>query len=278
MITNGESEPEGIVSCDNCASVYRAHRAGSNCLNCGATLSAVKSPVDLSRTPKYIGVFAFLKPLADSVESGMKAQNLLQPSGAASLAERVEGAVRCGWCLNDFSKRPDSPNCESCGGVLPLPPGSDPGAPPVAPPRKLPKAFFYQLYVKQNVGGLIGLGLMLIGLPLTCFIIGIPLLLVGIVIAYSNFATAFRRHIALSRGVPIPGRIESVQRLGDKRASGHGSVLYRVFFRFDIGDRALLGMKYTYDPAITSHFVGEPIWIVHLPRRPKYYAIWPPLA
>ena len=64
-------------------------------------------------------------------------------------------------------------------------------------------------------------------------------------------------------------RIESVQHIGRQEDSGHGSVLYRVFFRFDTRDEGLMGMKYTYDPAITKRFIGEPIWVVYLPRRPR---------
>jgi len=269
---------EGIVSCANCGSVYRAHRAGSTCVNCGGELSGPKSPVDLTREPKFLGVFGFLKPVADSMDAGLREQNLLRSSGGASLAERIEGRVVCGWCRRQYTSRPPSPNCEQCGGVLPLPPGSDPGAPPPPPPRRLPGRFVWNLYVKQNVGGLFGLGAMLVSVPLLLTCIGLPLLLVGVIVAYSNFATAFRRHIALSRGIPVPGRIESVQRIGREEDTNHGSVLYRVYFRFDLGSEGLLGMKYTYDPAITDHFVGEPIWVVCLSKRPKYYDIWPPLA
>jgi hypothetical protein len=131
------------------------------------------------------------------------------------------------------------------------------------------------LYVKQNVGGIVGIIFMLLSVPfLLC---GIPSFLFGLFIAWYNFGTAYRRQRALQRGVPVPGRIESVDRFG-KEDTGHGSILYRVYYRFDAEGQAYLGLKWTYDPAIKNHFTGEPIWVVHVPRRPKYYAIWPPLA
>ena len=108
--------------------------------------------------------------------------------------------------------------------------------------------------------------------------VGIALFLFGLLMAYSNFASANRRRVALSQGVPLLGRIECVQRIGEEDAKGRGSFLYRVYFRFDANDQPLMGMKYTYDPAITNHFIGQPIWVVYLPRQPKYYGIWPPLA
>ena len=40
------------------------------------------------------------------------------------------------------------------------------------------------------------------------------LLFIGLIQTYFGFATAFRQHRALTRGVPVPGRIESVHRFG----------------------------------------------------------------
>ncbi|MCA9248478.1 MAG: hypothetical protein KDA42_15240 [Planctomycetales bacterium] len=269
-----------VVRCENCDSAFQAMPAGGRCTNCGAPLVASTHRFDESRQPKHLGVLAFLQPLAQSVEQGYRDQNMLRNEGGPSLAERAAGPVMCGWCRYRYDARPASPNCAMCGGVLPHPPGHDPGPPPPGARRTLPAAFYWQLYIKQNVGGIFGLGMTFVALPILLLapLIGLPVLLLGLLIAWSNFLTAFRRHVALAWGQPVAGRIESVNRFGKGKATNHGSVLYRVYFRFDIGSHAFLGMKYTYDPAITHHFVGEPIWVVSLPRRPKYYAIWPPLA
>ena len=218
---------------------------------------------------------AFLKPLGDTVEEQYRDVSMIREVGGPSLAARVEGPVMCGWCRSLHQTRPQSPNCEHCGGVLPMPPGADPGPPPTAPPRKLPAGFRYNLYVKQNIGGVAGVILILVSIPFLIF--GIPTFLLGLYIAWYNLGSAYMRQVALQRGVPVPGRIESVDRMGGED-SGHGSVLYRVYFRFDAEGEGYLGLKWTYDPAIENHFAGEPIWVVHVPQRPKYYAIWPPLA
>lgn len=269
---------EGIASCQSCGSVYRASQAPPVCRNCQGELSDPVCPVDLSRTPRYVVPLAFTKPLADKIEAQMARDNLLEPAGSATLAEQMQGPVRCGWCGTDHPQRPESPNCPTCGGVLPLPPGSDPGAPPPTAPRRLPRGFRRRLYLKQNLAGWFGVILVLISIPLSFVLIGIPLFLLGLVQTWFGFATAWRQHRALVRGVPVPGRIESVVRFGDRKSTGHGSTLYRVFFRFDAGDEGIVGLKWSYDPAITRHFIGEPIWVVAIPGKPHYFGIWPPLA
>ena len=118
------------------------------------------------------------------------------------------------------------------------------------PPRKLPKAF----------------------------LIGIPILLFGLVQTWYRFIKAYRQHRSLTRGSPVPGRIESVTRFGPAEAGNHGSVLYRVYLRFDSGYQGVLGIKWTYDPTITEYFTGDPVWVVTVPGKPQYCSIWPPLA
>ena len=274
-----EQHMQGAIECPACGSVYTPDQAKPNCVNCGAELPLLIPAAGAGRKRTYIGVLSSLKPLADLVVPYLKREEMLQDAGGPSLKDRVEGHVICGWCGRRYDARPESPNCKSCGGVLRLPMGSEPGPSPPRPPRNLPKGFVFNLYVKQNIGGIVGLVCMIISLPLLLIpLIGIPLFLFGLIVAYSNFATANRRRIALSQGVGVLGKIESVQRIGDKDAQAHGSVLYQVYYRFDVGDVPVQGMNYSYDPAITNHFIGQPIWVVYVPRRPKFHSIWPPLA
>ena len=277
MIPNADTI-ETIVSCGNCGSVYRASQAPPECRNCNGELSEPVSPVDLSRKPRYVGSFAFLKPVAEKMEAQMTKDNMLKPAGSATLAEQMEGPVRCGWCRTHLDQRPGSPNCPSCGGVLPLPPGSDPGPPPAAGPRKLPKGFKTRLYGKQNLSGWVGVIIVLISFPMMLVLIGFPLFILGLIQAWYGFNTAYRQQRALTHGEPILGRIESVVRFGPEKPGNHGETLYRVYVRFDTDKEGLLGLKWTYDPAITKHFLGEPVWVVANPKKPQYYAIWPPLA
>ncbi len=271
------TQTSGTVTCANCESVYRLAEAGDACVNCGAPL-ATSAWLDTSVEPTYLGVLSFLKPVNDLVTKAYEGTDMLAEAGGRTLQERVSGPVMCGWCRQQYEARPASPNCASCGGVLPKPPGAEAGDPPPRPPRRLPSQFFLQLYVKQNFGGLIGLALIVLGIPSLYFpLVGVPMLLLGAVIAYSNFVTARRRHVALARGAAARGQIERVERWGDKSQGGY-SQMYRVWFRFESGGRPYTGMKYTYDPSITNHFEHEPIWVVCLPGSPKYHDIWPPLA
>ena len=275
MSSQTNPRDEGIVVCNHCNSMYRARQADKPCANCGGQVSAPHPPIDLARKPRFLGVMGFLHPLGKASDHLYREQGFMQEAGGASLAERIAGPVMCGWCRALHQSRPQSANCPECGGVLPLPPGADPGPPPPPPPRSLPPNFRFHLYIKQNIGGIVGGILMLVSLPFLLW--GIPSFLLGLLIAWYNFGTAHRRQRALQHGVPVPGRIESVVQFGEKN-TGHGSILYRVYYRFDTANNSYLGLKWTYDPAIKNHFAGEPIWVVHVPRHPQYYAIWPPLA
>ena len=209
------ADQQWVSACPSCGSVYRFRPELTDCANCGAVLDQGITPIDLSREPKFIGVMGFLKPVADSVMSSMRDENLLCDAGGPSLAERLDGPVACGWCGQQYKTRPESPNCAACGGVLPIPPGGDPGAPPPNAPRKLPVSFLFNLYGRQNVGGIVGLICILVGIPCVLIpFIGLPLILFGVIVTYSNFATACRRHAALTRGTHRPGRLESVTRIG----------------------------------------------------------------
>jgi len=205
---------------------------------------------------------------------------VMRDAGEPSLKDQVEGHVTCGWCSTRYESRPDSANCESCGGVLPMPPGNDPGPEPPPAPRQLPRQFTRNLFGKQNLGGWIGMAGVVISLPLvilaTC--VGVPMLLISLLTAVSNFIAAYRRCVALRHGQPVLGKVESVHQFGERESKHHGSTMYRVYFRFEVNGEPLQGMKYTYDDAILNHFVGMPIWVVYLANKPKYCAIWPPLA
>ena len=168
-------------------------------------------------------------------------------------------------------------------GYSPLPPSVDPGPEPPAGPRKLPKAFAYRLFIKQNFGGWFGVGTVLVSLVLlglSIFVCGLalvalPLMLFGAVVAHSNFLMAARRYRALRSGTPVLGRIEAVHLFGEPKDT---KPLFYVHYRFDTPDERLRGLKYTYDKAIAQHFVGEPVWVVYVPGNTACNDVWPPLA
>ncbi len=94
----------------------------------------------------------------------------------------------------------------------------------------------------------------------------------GLAVGYVAFVRRFRRYLALRHGRAVLGRIETVH-----VAKSHGKHrLYRVYYRFDIEQRPVRGVKWTYCPTISNHFVGEPVWVVYLDRHPKCNDLWPP--
>ena len=271
-----ERELQGAVACDSCESVYRVEERRLACQNCGSPLSLVEDAA-VGTQRQYLGAYSFLKGIADLSDQALKAQGIMRDAGGPSAKARTEGSVSCSWCETHYATRPQSPNCNACGGVLPMPVGFDRGPAPPAAPRKLARGFRTRIYVKQNLGGFFGLGAILISLPLMIVTlpVGIILFLLGVVAAHSNFITAYHRCRALQNGTATPGKIEAVHRFGDPANS---KPMYRVYFRFEANGKPVRGMKYTYDQAIENHFVGEPVWIVYLSRKPVCYDTWPPLA
>ena len=273
---NLEAHIQGAVVCTSCGSVYQIEDHRLSCGNCNAPLE-LREEEGLSKPRRDVTSFGFLKPIADMANAHLKSVGMMVEAGGPSLKKQVEGEVTCGWCAQHYSQRPTSPNCPSCGGVLPLPPSADPGPEPPSTPRQLPKDFSYRIYFKQNLGGWIGVGTIVASLVLFCFIFpfSILTLLFGWAAAHSNFLTAYRRVLALRRGKAVLGKIESVHLYGEPRDS---KPMFRVYYRFDINGEPVRAMKYTYDKAILNHFVGEPVWVVYLPSKPACNDVWPPLA
>ena len=273
-----EDHIQGAVVCTSCDSVYQIANRRLSCGNCNAPLELAEEQ-GLPKPRRDVSSFGFLKPLADMSNKHLKSVGMLIEAGGPSLKKQVEGEVTCGWCTKHYNQRPDSPNCDACGGVLPLPPSAEIGPQPPSAPRDLPKDFSYRIYVKQNLGGWIGVGMIVLSIALFCFIFpfSILTLLFGWAAAHSNFLTAYRRILALRRGQAVPGKIESVHLYGEP--SDKNSVpMFRVYYRFEVDGEPVRAMKYTYDKTILNHFVGEPVWVVYLPSKWACNDIWPPLA
>jgi hypothetical protein len=276
MMTHIVNELEVAVECTYCDSVYRITDRRLTCANCGAALKLSEDMTGYKEI-RYAGSFAALRPFANLVDEHMRSVQLLREGSGLSAEERFEGRVVCGWCRHQYDHRPDGPNCTNCGGVLPLPPSLERGPAPPATPRTLPAKFRYRIYYKQNHGGIIGLLCIVAAIPLICLtgLIGLLIFLFGSFAAYSNFLIAHRRVMALRQGVATPGWIESVYLYG---SADQSKPMFRVNFRFQLNDEMVRGLVYTYDPQITKHFVGQPVWVVYLPSKPACHDNWPPLA
>ena len=271
-----EADIQGAVVCTSCDSVYQIDDRRLSCKNCNAPLTLAEEQ-GLAQPRRDVTSFGFLKPLANLANQHLKSVGMMIEAGGPSLKKQVAGEVTCGWCTKHYGQRPASPNCDTCGGVLPLPPSAELGPEPPPVPRHLPKGFSYRIYIKQNLGAWIGLGTIVVSLALFCFIFpfSILTLLFGWAAAHSNFLTAYRRVLALRRGKAVPGKIESVHLYGEP---SNGVPMFRVYYRFEVNGEPVRAMKYTYDKAILSHFVGEPVWVVYLTSKLSCNDVWPPLA
>lgn len=122
-----ESHVQGAVECLYCEAVYRLGSVPANCANCGADLHAVMSTgLKVART--FVStIFAAFRRWSDNnlIRAGQ-----IRDVATPSLKERVEGSISCGWCRHRHEVRPESPNCQSCGGVLPMPAGNPGRKPP----------------------------------------------------------------------------------------------------------------------------------------------------
>jgi hypothetical protein len=213
--------------------------------------------------------------------------------GRPSLEEQMAGPVTCGWCHTTYPERPDTTNCRNCGGTLPLPSGPDRGPQPPPPPRTLPKIFLFDLFVRRNYGGWIGIPFMAFPLVILTVVLlaengpsggefaGLFFFLsiffvVGGLISFFGFRQAFRRKKALSQGVARPGFIDIVTR--DRTTSVNDEHPYLVKYSFEVDGTPQEGSKSTFNQQVLAHYPGEPIWVVAVPGQPSCNAIWPPVA
>lgn len=271
-----ESHVQGAVECLHCDSVYRLGNVPKNCGNCGADLhSTLSDGLKVQRT--FVStIFAAFQRWGDNnlIRTG-DIRDVANPS----LKDQVEGHVTCGWCHHEHDVRPGSPNCQACGGVLPMAAG-DPGPKPPPGPRQLPRQFHYDLFFGRQMQLKVGLLVVLSG-AVVVFVfppVGFLALTIGALGCLENLIASWRRWQAWSHGVPVLGQIDRIQCVeGAVITSDSQHDEYRVYFRFRADGQPVRGMTFSYATETAKHFLGEPVWIVHVPDKPHFCAIWPPL-
>ena len=268
-----ERHIRGAVECPGCGTVYKLDHAPTNCRNCGTALDSAPVEPEIDRQD-----VSFVMPWMERwSESIWRRRGMLHEVGRPSLKQQVEAHVTCGWCRTRYETRPDMHDCRKCGGTLPMPPGNDPGPKPPLTARNLPAGFATNLLLWKNTS--LKHALMLIAGSVICCIAFPILFPCGVAGVVYSLIVARRQHAAYTHGVVVRGQIERVQRISDQsEPQPDVTETHRVFFRFDANGKPVRGMFYSWDPAITNHFAGEPVWVVHLPGRPHVCAIWPPFA
>jgi len=60
--------------------------------------------------------------------------------------------------------------------------------------------------------------------------------------------------------------------------SPDGKHPYKVEYRYEMGGNWRTGSKSSWNDEVADHFVGKPVWVVHVRGEKGKSAIWPPLA
>lgn len=200
-----------------------------------------------------------------------------QQAKGTPLGRVPQKPLTCGWCETVVRPPFTSGDCPNCGGPLPLPPGPDRGPEPPPPPRELPQKFVRKLRW-GSVALWIGISFTVIGLVMAPFTFCFTLLfaVIGGLIAWHCWRVASNRLAALQFGEAAPGEITHVGH--DRSVEVNGKHPYKVEYRYETGGNWRTGSKSSWNEEVTDHFVGEPVWIVHVPGEKGKSAIWPPLA
>ena len=271
-----EAHIQGAVECLHCESVYQLGSTPTTCENCGSNLHDLMAD-GLQVAREYVSTI--LAPFQRWMERDLIRAGTIYDVPNRTLKDRVEDHVTCGWCHHLHHVRPASPNCQKCGGVLPMFAG-ELGAEPPPVPRRLPTAFIYDLFYGKQKQLKICLIFLVLGVVFgLLFVPFFILAVVGFLGALENLIASRRRWLAYSRGVPVLGKIDRVQRIESAvRVDNKKYDKYRVFFRFQADGKPVRGMISSYDSAVASLYVGEQVWIVYVRGKPHLCALWPPLA
>ncbi len=175
--------------------------------------------------------------------------------------------------------------CDSCGGLLPPPPGKELGPPPPAAPRPLPKGFALRTRLTSNMATLIGGAFLLIafmmGLPMVVQKLWLPALIpaffalggFGMVrhgLAHANGILRAFRH-----GVAEKGKIASIGK--DTTQSVNNVHPWKLVYHFPVNGHMHEGKVISFDSTIGKRMPGQPLWVLYLPDQPDLSTLYPPV-
>lgn len=188
----------------------------------------------------------------------------------------------CGWCgthsLNWI------PQCEACGGRMPVPVGMGLGEPPPAVPRSLPKGFEFRQKWSQNVVAMVGGIFCAIGtLLFLVFIIVLPVgaLLPFLFMTGGAFMMQFGRKKAnnvlnaFRQGVAVEGSISDVQL--DTTQTMNGRSPWVMTYLFQIGGAMVEGSVTSFSSALQARSKGQPLWVLYIEGDPSQNTVYPPI-
>ncbi len=168
---------------------------------------------------------------------------------------------------------------------MPRMPGMELGPAPPDAPRALPRHFAFRLKWSQNIGVIIGLGMLLICgvmfaamLKAHTWLAVAPALfsLLGLLAFVSGRRDAANTLRAFRHGMAAEGRIASVAQ--DTTQSVNGRHPWRMVYHFTAGDQPREGVITSFDSTLASRRSGQPLWVLYMPDDPDQSTPYPPLT
>jgi len=202
--------------------------------------------------------------------------------------------ITCPWCGTNYTSF--KPNCDNCGGSLPLPPETAPTPPssalsvPPPAPRNVPRQAFRNilfsdgLAVSALVFTLLGFVFTAGGLYLTtsevaapdapCFVgMGLLFLCSGIVVLVWKYRVCARTVEVLREGEATVGEILSVIQNFGVRVNGRYP--WTVKYRYEVDGDPYSGKVTTLSKPDLSQQRGSPVYVLFMRDDPTRSTIYP---
>ena len=190
--------------------------------------------------------------------------------------------ITCGWCGIHYTAWRN--RCDSCGGPMPSPPGTELGPEPPNAPRVLPKGFAFRQLWSGNVLVMIGavfggIGTFLFFPMLLLFppaaLLPLFFMILGFVLFRSGRKRARRKLKAFIHGTVARGQLVEVSR--DLSETTNGRNPWKLTYQFDVDGTAFEGSASSYDSTVGTRAAGQPVWVLYLANDPTQNTIYPPL-
>ena len=170
--------------------------------------------------------------------------------------------------------------------------GSDRGPRPPEPSRALPARYISSVMFGKNLGVILGLVFMAVGLPIDIVavcLMNVPgparfillpfgdlFFLIGLFVFLAGRRSGRRRIEALEHGVAAEGEILDVTK--DMTQEMNGRRPWRVEYFFVVGGQRVGGEVVSWSLVDGARNKGEPVWVVYIPSDPGINSVWPPIV
>jgi hypothetical protein len=202
--------------------------------------------------------------------------------------------ITCPWCGTNYTSF--QPNCDNCGGSLPLPPETAPKSSagrlvaPAPPPRDVPRQALWHIMssdgwaVSASIFALLGLIFAVVGVPLTISLVaafvGLPFLGLGLVFLGGGIAILVWRYRmaqdtveVLRQGEAVLGEVVSVIQHYNVRVNGRSP--WTVKYDYEVDGRLYGGKVTTLSMPDLSQEPGSPVYVLFMPDEPGQSIIYP---